>query len=94
MDGSGCGIDSPSNSSNLPVGLTCPQGQGRDGIGYVAELRDYDKRKKDGAKAYQDMVAEIRTLVGHKFETPVLAVVLVKPKSIPKTTSGKIQRHL
>lgn len=40
-----------------------------------------------------EVVGAIRQAVGEQHELPVYAVVLLKPASIPKTSSGKIQRH-
>lgn len=46
-------------------------------------------RNLDGA----EVIALIRKAVADEHELPVDAVVLVKPLSIPKTSSGKIQRY-
>ncbi|WP_013334465.1 fatty acyl-AMP ligase [Gloeothece verrucosa] len=40
-----------------------------------------------------EIVSSIRQVVTKEFELQVYATVLVKPASIPKTSSGKIQRH-
>ncbi|MFN6571677.1 SDR family oxidoreductase [Dendronalium sp. ChiSLP03b] len=40
-----------------------------------------------------EVVAAIRQAVSEEHELQVYAVVLLKPASIPKTSSGKIQRH-
>ena len=43
---------------------------------------------------YRDTVVEsIRAAISHQHELQVYAVLLLKPGSIPKTSSGKIQRH-
>lgn len=42
----------------------------------------------------EPIFGEIRRAVALEHEIPVAAIVLVKPKSIPKTSSGKIQRYL
>jgi len=39
------------------------------------------------------LIKNIRQTVSEEHEVQVHAVVLIKPKSIPKTSSGKIQRH-
>eukprot|EP00624_Nannochloropsis_granulata_P005483 evm.model.NODE_390_length_22818_cov_35.022045.3 len=38
-------------------------------------------------------VDQIRRLIAEEFQVAVSVVMLVEPRSIPKTTSGKIQRH-
>ncbi len=40
-----------------------------------------------------EVVSAIRQAVAEKHDLQIFAVVLVKPLSIPKTSSGKIQRH-
>ncbi|WP_132944308.1 non-ribosomal peptide synthetase [Tumebacillus sp. BK434] len=42
---------------------------------------------------HEEIVAAIRQAVALQHGLPVEAVVLLKPASIPKTSSGKIQRH-
>ena len=39
------------------------------------------------------MIGRIRTDVAEEHQVQVNAVVLVEPRTIPKTPSGKIQRH-
>ena len=36
---------------------------------------------------------KVRLAVGEEFQIPVYSVVLVAPNSIPRTTSGKVQRY-
>jgi natural product biosynthesis luciferase-like monooxygenase protein len=47
------------------------------------------RRQPDG----QALISNVRQMVSEAHEVQVYAVVLIKPKSIPKTSSGKIQRH-
>jgi 8-amino-7-oxononanoate synthase len=42
---------------------------------------------------FEEIVAAIRKRIAGDFELAVSAIVLLKPGSIPKTSSGKIQRH-
>ena len=47
----------------------------------------------DGAETPHDrIIASIRRAVGRRFDVRVAAVALVKPLTIPKTSSGKVQR--
>ena len=43
-------------------------------------------------KNYEDIILSIRQAVAEEFEISLSAVVLIKPVSLAKTTSGKIQR--
>ncbi len=45
------------------------------------------------ASDYEEVVAQIRQAVTEYYEIQVYAVVLIRFMSIPKTSSGKIQRH-
>ncbi|MEO1497318.1 MAG: aminotransferase class I/II-fold pyridoxal phosphate-dependent enzyme [Planctomycetota bacterium] len=42
---------------------------------------------------YDAVIAAVRSSLGKKHEVNPQAVVLIRPHSIPKTSSGKIQRH-
>ncbi|WP_428305654.1 aminotransferase class I/II-fold pyridoxal phosphate-dependent enzyme [Lacipirellula sp.] len=42
---------------------------------------------------FEEIITAIRKRIAGDFELPVAAVVLLKTGSIPKTSSGKIQRH-
>jgi acyl-CoA synthetase (AMP-forming)/AMP-acid ligase II len=42
----------------------------------------------------QNVVSTIRKTVATEHDLPLHAVVLLKPATIPKTSSGKVQRHL
>ena len=44
--------------------------------------------------AHEDIIMAVLRAVGQDHEVQAHAIVLVKPHSIPKTSSGKIQRHL
>ena len=47
----------------------------------------------DGAATDHDrIIASIRRVVGRRFDVRVAAVALIKPRTIPKTSSGKVQR--
>ena len=41
----------------------------------------------------EEVASAIRQAVAEEHELQVSAVVLLKPGSIPKTSSGKVQRH-
>jgi acyl-CoA synthetase (AMP-forming)/AMP-acid ligase II len=58
-------------------------------VAYVAELRDTITNQE----VLWDAADQIRRLVTEEFQVPVSVVCLVEPRSIPKTTSGKIQRY-
>ncbi len=49
-----------------------------------------------GAEAdrLQELVHRIQTLVGRDFDVPAGTIVLVRPGTLRRTTSGKVQRSL
>lgn len=53
-------------------------------------LHEVDRRHDS---KLNDVIGAIRQAVAEEFELQVHAVVLLKPGSLPKTSSGKIQRH-
>ncbi len=64
-----------------------PEGTGEERLVVVQEVRR-EHREDDPA----ELVAAIRRAVADEHEAQVHAVVLLRPATIPKTTSGKIQR--
>lgn len=62
-----------------------------DGMERLVVVQEIERqyRKAD----LSEVIAAIRQAVSEEYELQVFAVVLLKPASIPKTTSGKIQRH-
>jgi amino acid adenylation domain-containing protein len=64
-----------------------PEGAGEERLVVVQEVRR-EHRENDPA----ELVAAIRRAVAEEHEVQVHAVVLLRPATIPKTTSGKIQR--
>ena len=63
--------------------------KGEETVAYVAEIR---QKVKDTA-VLKATVEKIRRSMADGFQIPVSVVILLEPKTIPKTTSGKIQRH-
>ncbi len=61
--------------------------QGQERLVIVQEVRDARKVDADG------VLETIRRAVSREHGVKVYAVVLIKPRTIPKTSSGKIQRH-
>jgi acyl-CoA synthetase (AMP-forming)/AMP-acid ligase II/acyl carrier protein len=54
---------------------------------------EVDERAVAGVGGVNDVVSAIRAAVSEQFQLPLHAVVLLKSRSIPKTSSGKIQRR-
>lgn len=52
------------------------------------------KRHYVRSEGKESIINAIREAVFQEFELPTYAVLLLKPGTIPKTSSGKIQRHL
>jgi len=63
--------------------------EGRERVVVVAEL---ERGKRDPAEIASAFEA-IRSRVARDHEVAVEGIVLVRPNSVPKTSSGKIQRH-
>ncbi|HLP88087.1 MAG TPA: condensation domain-containing protein [Nostocaceae cyanobacterium] len=42
---------------------------------------------------FEEVVSTIRQVISQEFEVQVYAVILIKPGSLPKTSSGKVQRR-
>lgn len=54
----------------------------------VAELSSDNKNH-----AYEQLFTDITRLVSNTFQLAIYEIVLIAPKTQPKTTSGKVQRH-
>lgn len=63
--------------------------EGEERVVIVQEVERAALRKLNDA----EVITAIRQSVAHQHELSVCAVVLIKTSSIPKTSSGKIQRH-
>ena len=62
---------------------------GEERIAIVQEI----KRHSDGAET-EEVIAAIRQAVTDQFDIEVHAIRLIRTLSLPKTSSGKVQRHL
>ncbi|XVF69705.1 hypothetical protein PTKIN_Ptkin11bG0103600 [Pterospermum kingtungense] len=66
-------------------GISVPDGSDSVGLVVIAEVRD-------GKPVDKDVVEQIKTRVAEEHGINVAAIQLIKPKTISKTTSGKIKR--
>ena len=66
-------------------GISLPDGSDQIGLVVIAELRD-------GKPVSKDVVEDIQTRVAEEHGVNVASVKLIKPRTISKTTSGKIRR--
>ncbi|KAK7262556.1 hypothetical protein RJT34_30130 [Clitoria ternatea] len=66
-------------------GISIPDGSDQVGLVVIAEVRD-------GKPVSKDLVEKIKTCVAEEHGVNVASVKLVKPRTISKTTSGKIKR--
>ncbi|XP_057748625.1 uncharacterized protein LOC130967675 [Arachis stenosperma] len=66
-------------------GISMPDGSDQVGLVVIAEVRD-------GKPVGKDVIEKIRTRVVEEHGVGVASVKLVKPRTISKTTSGKIKR--
>ncbi|KAJ1399879.1 Trimeric LpxA-like superfamily [Sesbania bispinosa] len=66
-------------------GISIPDGSDQVGLVVIAEVRD-------GKQVSKDLIENIKTCVAEEHGVSVASVKLVKPRTISKTTSGKIKR--
>ncbi|KAK6235645.1 hypothetical protein SCA6_010982 [Theobroma cacao] len=66
-------------------GISVPDGSDNVGLVVIAEVRD-------GKPVDKDIIEQIKTRVTEEHGVNVAAIKLIKPKTISKTTSGKIKR--
>ncbi|XP_052188093.1 uncharacterized protein LOC127798517 [Diospyros lotus] len=66
-------------------GITVPDNSDQVGLVVIAEVRD-------GKPADKDVVEQIKTRVAEEHGVTVASVKLIKPRTLSKTTSGKIKR--
>ena len=59
----------------------------------VILIAEVEPRRLNEPSEVQDVVAAIREAVSDQHELSLDAVALTAPGSVPKTTSGKLQRH-
>ncbi len=53
----------------------------------------YEMSRQNRRTAVEDVITSVRRAIAQEHELQLQALVLVKPMSIPKTSSGKIRRH-
>ncbi|WP_146446307.1 aminotransferase class I/II-fold pyridoxal phosphate-dependent enzyme [Botrimarina colliarenosi] len=75
---------------DLPVGAGAAFAVGSDGAEQLVIVQEAG-RNRDAD--FDEVCAAIRSQLGKVHEVSPREVVLIKPNSIPKTSSGKIQRH-
>ncbi|MFQ6638664.1 hypothetical protein Gotur_016069 [Gossypium turneri] len=66
-------------------GIPVPDGADHVGLVVIAEVRD-------GKPVKKEVIEQIKTRVAEEHGVSVAAIKLIKPKTISKTTSGKIKR--
>ncbi|MGL4942768.1 MAG: aminotransferase class I/II-fold pyridoxal phosphate-dependent enzyme [Thermoguttaceae bacterium] len=80
------------DTSLRPLGGAAFLAEANDGVERLVVVQEVERRFK--GEMSEVLFAEIRRRVALEHEINVDAVVLVKSGSIPKTSSGKIQRHV
>lgn len=65
------------------------ESEGREVVGLVAEINP----KKIGDEGVEHLARCILDRIGHDHELALHVLVLIEPRSIPKTSSGKLQRR-
>ncbi|QDT70085.1 Long-chain-fatty-acid--AMP ligase FadD26 [Planctomycetes bacterium MalM25] len=75
---------------DLPVGAGAAFAVGADGAEEMVLVQEAPRNRQADLK---EVCGAIRSQLGKLHEVSPREVVLIKPNSIPKTSSGKIQRH-
>ena len=65
----------------------------REHLVVVCEIERSEDTKDEGKDFHDEILATIRKAVTEEHDLPPDAIVLVRALSIPKTSSGKVQRH-
>jgi amino acid adenylation domain-containing protein len=66
----------------------------REDTNYVVLVQEVNQRAPLSTEAAEEIVSSILQIVSEEHEVALWRVVLVKPRSLPLTTSGKVQRYL
>ncbi|MBN4077327.1 aminotransferase class I/II-fold pyridoxal phosphate-dependent enzyme [Sulfobacillus acidophilus] len=66
----------------------CIEKNDNEALVAVFEVKNYDSKKQ-----LKQIISAIRNAVNKNHDLQIHSIVLIKPKAIPKTSSGKIQRH-
>ncbi|KAK7402222.1 hypothetical protein VNO78_14311 [Psophocarpus tetragonolobus] len=80
-----CAVIGVSEEILSAKGISLPDGSDQVGLVVVAEVRD-------GKTVSKDVIEHIQTRVAEEHGVCIASVKLIKPKTISKTTSGKIKR--
>ncbi|KAK7325060.1 hypothetical protein VNO77_29113 [Canavalia gladiata] len=80
-----CAVIGVSEEVLSAKGISLPDGSDQVGLVVIAEVRD-------GKTVSKDVIEHIQTRVAEEHGVNVASVKLIKPRTISKTTSGKIKR--
>ncbi|MDX1961682.1 MAG: aminotransferase class I/II-fold pyridoxal phosphate-dependent enzyme [Pirellulales bacterium] len=78
---------------DLKAGACAAFAMERDGREALMIVVEIERGKHRGVETFQPLYAAMQSAIAVKHELPVSGIILIKAGSIPKTSSGKIQRH-
>ena len=78
----------------LRPGCCAAFGVERNGEERIVVVAEAEQRRLADEKGIRDALISIRASVAERHQVSLCAVALVAPGSLPKTTSGKLQRFL
>lgn len=80
-----CAVIGVPKETLMTKGISVPDSSDQVGLVVIAEVRD-------GKPVNKEVVQKIQTRVAEEHGVSIASVKLIKPRTISKTTSGKIQR--
>jgi len=84
-----------SHAAGWPGGLVATSSPSRaeDGREHLVIVQEIDPRRAPTEASRLAIIQAIRRCVAEQYQVPVAAIVLARPGSIPRTSSGKVRRQ-
>ncbi len=82
----------PGGGAAFAVDLIGEEQAGEERLVIVHEVERYARAGMEGEKT-EEIAAAVRRAVAEEHEVSVAEVVLIRPETLPRTSSGKVRRH-